>query len=59
MEAITGRARPLVRLWDNDFNLVYSGLGDVGEVIGQLTLTIDAVDGSRSGGRIASVSTGG
>lgn len=57
MEALTGRSKPLVRIWDRDFNLVYSGDGDIGEVIGQLTITVDAVDGTpRSGGRITSVS---
>ena len=56
-DALTGRTKPLVRLWDRDFNLIYSGEGDIGEVIGHLTVTADHVDGTpRSGGRIASVS---
>ena len=56
MDAITGRSKPLVRIWDRNFNLVYSGEGDIGAVLGQLTVTIDNADGtSRSGGRIASV----
>jgi hypothetical protein len=56
-DAPTGRTKPLVRLWDRDFNLIYSGEGDIGEVMSHLTVTADHVDGTpRSGGRIASVS---
>jgi hypothetical protein len=54
-DARTGGSEPLVRLWDRDFNIVYSGEGDIGEVLGQLTVTADHTDGTpRRGGRIAS-----
>ena len=56
-DAPTGRAKPLVRLWDRDFALIYSAQGDIGEVMSQLTVTADHADGRpRSGGRIAAVS---
>jgi hypothetical protein len=56
-DAPAGPSKPLVRLWDRAFKLIYSGEGDIGEVISQLTVTIDHADGTpRSGGRIAAVS---
>ena len=56
-DALTGGSKPHVRLWDPNFKIVYSGEGDIGEVLGQLTVTADHMDGTpRRGGRIASVS---
>ena len=56
-DALTGGGKPHVRLWDPNFKIVYSGEGDIGEVLGQLTVTADHMDGTpRRGGRIASVS---
>lgn len=59
-------ARQLVRIWDRDFNCVYSGFGDdVGAVLGDLTVTSDPADEdgqalggwrNRTSGRIVSVS---
>jgi hypothetical protein len=53
---ITGRSKPLVRLWDRDFNLLYSCEGDLSDLFDQVTVTIDDPDGSpRKGGLVESV----
>jgi hypothetical protein len=53
----TGPTKPVVRLWDRDFKMIYSAEGDIGEVMSHLTVTADYADGTpRGGGRIAAVS---
>lgn len=56
MRALEGRNQPITRIWDRDFNLIWSGVGLPEVVLGDLTVTVDHADGKpRAGGRILRV----
>lgn len=41
MNSSTEQSKPLTRIWDRDLNLIYEGIGDPGEVMGDLLVTVD------------------